>query len=107
MDRQQLIREAQMQTHAIQRIKVWQRAAYSLVAIGFILGLWGSQNDSMPAIVVGVALLVLGAPASIVLKVGVTRATANVERILEAARSDVSGLARDSDTACDEDRIGS
>lgn len=88
----ELIEEARLQTGAIQRLKVWMRLAYSLVAVGFILGLWGSQQGSTPAIVAGVACLVVGTPFSIVLKVGVTRATRNVERILEAAGVDVDEL---------------
>lgn len=92
MNRAELVREAQAQTRAIQRLSVWLRAGYSLVAIGFILGLWGYQQGSTPAIVGGVACLVIGVPVAAVLKVGTTRARKNVERILVAAGVDVEEL---------------
>ena len=40
---QDIIREAKMQTDAIARLDVWKRLAYSLVAIGFVLGMWGAN----------------------------------------------------------------
>ena len=39
--RDDLIREARLQTDAIQRLNVWLRIGYSLVAAGFIVGYWG------------------------------------------------------------------
>lgn len=92
MSRQELVREAKLQTDAIQRLNVWLRLGYSLVAIGFILGLWGYQQGNTVAIVGGVACLVVGAPVAAVLKVGTSRAKRNVENILAAAGVDVEEL---------------
>ena len=39
--RDDLVKEAKLQTDAIQRLNVWLRIGYSLVALGFILGYWG------------------------------------------------------------------
>ena len=39
--REDLVREAKLQTDAIQRLNVWLRLGYSLVAAGFIVGYWG------------------------------------------------------------------
>ncbi len=36
--RDDFIREARLQTDAIQRLNVWLRLGYSLVAVGFLLG---------------------------------------------------------------------
>ena len=87
LSRDDLIREAKMQTDAIQRLNVWLRLGYSLVAIGFLVGMWGMQSGpgwGVPA----------GTPLSIVLKVGTTNAKKNVERMLEAAGIDVEELLR-------------
>ena len=90
--RQDIIREAQMQSAAIARLDMWKRLAYSLVAIGFILGLWGSGTSTTPAIVVGVVCLVIGVPSSIVLTVGINHAKTNVKNMLTAAGVDVKEL---------------
>lgn len=84
--REDLLREARMQTDAIQRIYVWLRLGYSSVAIGFLLGYWGFYGSG-PAFTgpVGIVLLVVGAIVSAILKLGTTNARRNVERILAAA----------------------
>lgn len=84
--REDLIKEASMQTTAIQKIKVWLRLAYSACAIGFLLGWWGFYGGGpLPAGIGGIVLLVLGVLFAVPLKIGVTNATKNVKRILSAA----------------------
>lgn len=92
LSKEDLIREAKLQTDAIQRLNVWLRLGYSLVAIGFLLGMWGYQGGPGWGIPVGIACLVVGAPGSIVLKIGTSNAKKNVERILEAAGVNVEEL---------------
>lgn len=94
LSRDDLIREAKMQTDAIQRLNVWLRLGYSLVAIGFLMGMWGMQGGPGWGAPVGIVCLVVGTPLSIVLKVGTTNAKKNVERMLEAAGVDVEELMR-------------
>ena len=94
MTRAELVCEAKLQTDAIQRLNIWLRLGYSLVALGFILGLWGYQQDQVPAIVCGVVCLAIGVPVAAILKVGTTRAHRNVEKILVAAGVDVEELKR-------------
>lgn len=91
---QDIIREAKMQTDAIARLDVWKRLAYSLVAIGFVLGLWGANVANTIGIAAGVLCLVAGIPASVVLTVGVSRGRNNVKHMLEAAGVDVGVLLR-------------
>ena len=88
--REDLVREAKLQTDAIQRLNVWLRVGYSLVAAGFLLGYWGfyGGGGTVPG-VLGVVLLVLGALVSVVLKVGTTNAKKNVRNILAAAGVDL------------------
>lgn len=74
LSRDDLIREAKMQTDAIQRLNVWLRLGYSLVAIGFLMGMWGMQGGPGWGVPVGIVCLVVGTPLSIVLKVGTTNA---------------------------------
>ncbi len=75
-----------MQTAAIQKIKVWLRLAYSACAIGFLLGWWGFYgNGPAPAGIAGIVLLLAGVFVGVPIKIGVTNATRNVEKILAAA----------------------
>lgn len=88
--REDLVREAKLQTDAIQRLNVWLRIGYSLVAVGFILGYWGFYGGGGTGFgVLGVVLLVLGAIVSAVLKVGTTNAKKNVRNILADAGVDL------------------
>lgn len=87
--RADLIKEAKMQADAIQRLKVWLRLGYSLIAVGVILLIWSSSSRSGIAAAAGAVCLVLGVPAALILRVGVTRATANVEGILSQAGVDI------------------
>lgn len=93
--REDLIREAKLQTDAIQRLSVWLRLGYSLVAVGFIVGWWGFYGDGGAGFgVLGVALLAIGAVVSVILKVGTTNARKNVRAILAAAGVDLDGDGR-------------
>ena len=88
--REDLVREAKLQTDAIQRLNVWLRIGYSLLAIGFLVGYWGFYGGGSKGFgVLGVALLVVGAVMSVVLKVGTTNAKKNVRAILDAAGVDL------------------
>lgn len=88
--RDDLVKEAKLQTDAIQRLNVWLRIGYSLVALGFILGYWGFYGGGGTGFgALGVVLLVLGALVSVVLKVGTTNAKRNVSNILTAAGVDL------------------
>lgn len=83
--RDDLLKEAGMQTTAIQKIKVWLRLAYSAATIGFLLGWWGIYGSGPFAVgVVGVVLLVVGILLAVPIKIGVTNAEKNVQRILAA-----------------------
>lgn len=90
--RQDIIKEAQMQSVAIARLDTWKRLAYSLAGVGVILVVWGYGASAMPGLVAGVICLVLGIPASAVLTVGVNHAKVNVENMLTAAGVDVQEL---------------
>ncbi len=88
--RDDLIKEAKLQTDAIQRLNVWLRIGYSLVALGFILGYWGFYGGGGTGFgIAGVVLLLVGALVSVVLKVGTTNAKRNVRGILAAAGVDL------------------
>jgi hypothetical protein len=98
--RDDLLREARLQTDAIQRLNVWLRLGYSMAAMGFLLGYWGLYGTGGVAVgVVGVILLVIGTLVSVVLKVGTTHAKGNVERMVKAAGVDI-----ESDVSSDEGR---
>lgn len=89
--RDDLIREARLQTDAIQRLNVWLRLGYSLVAAGFIVGYWGFYGGGGTGFgALGVVLLVAGAVMSVVLKVGTTNAKKNVQALMAAAGVDIA-----------------
>lgn len=88
--REDLVREAKLQSDAIQRLNVWLRIGYSLLAVGFLVGYWGFCGGGSTGFgVLGVILLVVGAVMSVVLKVGTTNAKKNVRAILAAADVDL------------------
>ena len=88
--RDDLVKEAKLQTDAIQRLNVWLRIGYSLLALGFILGYWGFYGGGGTGFgIAGVVLLLVGALVSVVLKVGTTNAKRNVRSILAAAGVDL------------------
>lgn len=88
--REDLVKEAKLQTDAIQRLEVWKRLAYSLLAVGFLLAYWGFENGgpgwSGP---VGIVVAIASGLASFVLWRGVNNAKTNVKHILGAAGVDM------------------
>lgn len=90
--RKDILNEANMQASAIARLSVWKRIAYSLVAVGFILGFWGASSSMTGIVVAAVICLVIGLPSSVVLTIGVNHAKRNVENMLTAAGIDVDEL---------------
>ena len=93
--RADLVREAKLQTDAIQRLNVWLRLGHSLVAVGFLLGYGGFYGGFGAGWgIVGVVALVLGALMSVVLKVGTTNAKKNVEALMSEAGVDLEELNR-------------
>lgn len=93
--RDDFIREARLQTDAIQRLNVWLRLGYSLVAVGFLLcygGFFGGFGTGWG--IAGVVVIVIGAFVSVVLKVGTTNAKKNVEALMLQAGIDLEELNR-------------
>ena len=90
--REDILKEANLQSGAIARLDTCRRLAYSLVAIGFVLGLWGANAGLTWVMVVGVVCLVVGLPASAVLTVGVRRGRENVRCMLAAVGIDADEL---------------
>lgn len=94
--RSDLLREARLQAEAIRRLETWLRIGYSLLAIGFILAYWGFYgNGGTASGVVGIVALVIGAAASVILRVGVSNGRRNVKSIVSAAGVDLDAV-RDS-----------
>jgi len=71
------------------RLEVYKRIGYSVVAVGALMVyacVW--QNAAMWVLVLGIALMVLGALFSAVLYKGIKNGKKNVRHILEAAGVD-------------------
>lgn len=79
-----LVAEARAQTLAIQRLEVWLRLAYSVLAFGFLLGYWGFYAKGGTAFgVIGVVLSLLALLCVMVLRTGISHGRANVLAMLE------------------------
>lgn len=90
--RTDLVREAKLQTDAIQRLRVWLRLGYSLIALGAIVAYWGYYGGGGSlACALGVGVLLVGIAASAIMRAGVSNARKNVLSILDAAGVDLEG----------------
>lgn len=80
-----LVAEARAQTLAIQRLQVWLRLAYAVLALAVLLAYWGFAEGG--GLVAGVSGIVVGIPALacvMVLRTGISHGRANVNAMLTA-----------------------
>jgi hypothetical protein len=78
-----LVAEARAQTLAIQRLEVWLRLAYSVLALAFLLAYWGlAEADNRVAGVIGIVLGVLAFAVVFVLRTGISHGRSNVQAML-------------------------
>ncbi len=95
-----LVAEARAQTLAIQRLLVWLRLGYAVLAIAVLLGYWGFTDGPLPAGIVGVVLGIVSLLAVIVLRTGIGNGRKNVNAMLEELQASASPQASPSqDTA--------
>lgn len=79
-----LVNEARAQTLAIQRLQVWLRLAYAVLAVAVLLGYWGfSEGGGIVAGVAGVVLGVISLLVIVVLRTGISNGRQNVNAMLE------------------------
>ena len=79
-----LVNEARAQTLAIQRLQVWLRLAYAVLAVAVLLGYWGFfENGGLVAGVVGAVLGLIALFVVIVLRTGISHGRQNVNAMLE------------------------
>ena len=80
-----LVAEARAQTLAIQRLQLWLRLAYSVLALAVLLGYWGfSEGGSTVAGVCGVIVGVFALACVLVLRTGIAHGRKNVNAMLDA-----------------------
>jgi len=80
-----LVAEARAQTLAIQRLQLWLRLAYSVLALAALLGYWGfAEGGGMVAGVGGAVLGVLALACVLVLRTGIANGRRNVNAMLDA-----------------------
>ena len=69
-----IVIEARAQTLAIQRLQLWLRLAYSVLALAALLGYWGfAEGGGLVAGVIGAVLGALALVCVLVLRTGITR----------------------------------
>ena len=79
-----LVNEARAQTLAIQRLQVWLRLAYAVLAVAVLLGYWGFfEKGGLVAGVVGAVLGLIALFVVIVLRTGISHGRQNVNAMLE------------------------
>ena len=78
-----LVLEARAQTLAIQRIQIWLRLAYSVLALAVLIGYWGfAEGGGMVPGVIGVLMAVVALACVFVLRTGIAHGRANVQAML-------------------------
>jgi uncharacterized membrane protein len=94
-----LVNEARAQTLAIQRLQVWLRLGYAVLAAAVLLAYWGfGEGGGVVAGVIGVVLGVLTLAVVIILRVGITHGRQNVNAMLEDIQSSGSAPSGSSTT---------
>ena len=85
-----LVAEARAQTLAIQRLQVWLRLAYAILAGAVLLGYWGfAEHGGLWAQVLGIGLGVVAFLVAMVLRTGIDHGRRNVNAMLESMQSTV------------------
>jgi hypothetical protein len=83
-----LVNEARAQTLAIQRLQVWLRLAYAILAIAVLIGYWGfTTSNALAAGIFGIVLGVCAFLAVAVLRMGISNGRKNVNAMLEELQS--------------------
>lgn len=84
-----LVIEARAQTLAIQRLQIWLRLAYSVLALAVLLGYWGFTTEGkLPFGVLGAVIGVLAFVVVVILRTGIGNGRRNVEAMLEVLESE-------------------
>jgi hypothetical protein len=85
-----LVAEARAQTLAIQRLQIWLRLGYAVLAIAVLMGYYGFSNEGfLPLGIVGVVLGILSFVVVAVLRVGIGNGRKNVNAMLEELQASV------------------
>lgn len=80
-----LVAEARAQTLEIQRLEVWLRLAYSVLALAALLGYWGfAEGGGLAPGVAGVVVGILAFACVVILRTGIAHGRANVNAMLDA-----------------------
>ena len=83
-----LVVEARAQTLAIQKLQLWLRLAYSVLALAVLLGYWGFvEHGGLVAGVAGVVMGIIALACVLVLRLGIGNGRKNVNAMLEALQS--------------------
>jgi len=78
-----LVAEARAQTLAIQRLQIWLRLAYSILALAVLAGYWGfAENGGTVPGVIGVLVGIVALAVVLVLRTGIGRGRENVQAML-------------------------
>lgn len=78
-----LVVEARAQTLALQKLQLWLRLAYSVLALSVLLAAWGvSEGGGTAATIAGAVLSLLALACVLVLRTGIDHGRKNVNAML-------------------------
>lgn len=86
INKRELLKEADMQTKALNQIKKWLRLAMTSSILFFGLTYWGLTGSGVRFFsgVVGIILLVISVIVCVIINMGLKNGRKNVEKILQA-----------------------
>jgi hypothetical protein len=84
-----LVAEARAQTLAIQRLQIWLRLSYAVLAMAVLLGYWGfAEGGGVWACVLGIVVGLASLFVVMVLRTGIDHGRRNVNAMLEELQSE-------------------
>ena len=87
LSKKQLLREAEQQTDALNKLKRWMQLAMLVSSCAMVLTWWGLTGAGPRFVcgIVGVVLVTLGILCAAIIGLGIRNGRRNVEHILRAA----------------------
>lgn len=89
IEKKRLLKEAEMQTQALKKIRVWKMIAIAISTIGVALAYAGmaGQNQSIFLGILGIIVIIVSIGCAILFNLGLKNGRRNVEKMLEVLKA--------------------
>lgn len=89
IEKKRLLKEAEMQTQALKKIRVWKMIAIAISTIGVALAYAGmaGQNQSIFIGILGIIVIIVSIGCAILFNLGLKNGRRNVEKMLEVLKA--------------------